>query len=131
MSKEIKLNKETMIVSETNKKGLITYVNEDFCKISGFTKDEIIGQHHNIVRHPDMPKTAFKDLWETVKSKCTWKGIVKNYSKNGDYYWVSATVFPVIRRDGNVKLISIRTKATDMEVEQAMYQYRQLQGKEL
>jgi len=83
MSKEIKLSKSTMIVSETNSKGFIIYANSDFCKISGFSKDELIGQAHKMVRHPDMPKMAFKDLWNTVKKGKTWNGIVKNLTKDG------------------------------------------------
>ena len=130
MSKEVKLNKSTMIVSETNKKGLITYVNDDFCKIAGFSKDELIGQPHNMVRHHDMPKEAFKDLWKTVQAGKTWKGIVKNFCKNGDYYWVSATAFPVVKKSGKTRLISIRTKPTKKEVENAKELYKKLRGKE-
>ena len=130
MSKEVKLNKSTMIVSETNKKGLITYVNEDFCKIAGFSKNELIGQPHNMVRHHDMPKLAFKDLWSTVRAGKTWKGIVKNFCKNGDYYWVSATAFPVVKKNGKTRLISIRTKPTKKEVENAKQLYEKLRGEE-
>lgn len=130
MSKEIKLDKSTMIVSETNKKGLISYVNDDFCKISGFSKDELIGQPHNMVRHHDMPKLAFKDLWKTLKEGKTWKGIVKNFCKNGDYYWVSATAYPVVKKSGMTRLISIRTKPTKKEVEKAKELYKQLKGAE-
>ncbi len=130
MSKEIKLDKSTMIVSETNKKGIIAYVNDDFCKISGFSKDELIGQPHNMVRHHDMPKLAFKGLWETVKKGETWKGIVKNFCKNGDFYWVSATAFPVMKKNGKIKLISIRTKPTKKEIEKAQKLYKSLRGNE-
>ena len=130
MSKEIKLDKSTMIVSETNKKGLITYVNDDFCNISGFTKDELIGQPHSMVRHHDMPKLAFKDLWTTIRDGKTWKGIVKNFCKNGDFYWVSATAFPVVKTNGKTRLISIRTKPTKKEVENAKKLYIKLRGEE-
>ena len=130
MSKEVKLDKSTMIVSETNKKGLITYVNDDFCNISGFTKDELIGKPRNMVRHHDMPKLAFKDLWRTIKDGKTWNGIVKNFCKNGDYYWVSATAFPVVKKNGKIKLISIRTKPTKKEVENAITLYAKLRGEE-
>ena len=130
MSKEIKLNKETMIVSETNKKGIITYVNDDFCEISGYTKDELIGQPHNMVRHHEMPKVAFKGLWDTVKKGQTWKGIVKNFCKNGDFYWVSATAFPVVKKNGKIKLISIRTKPTKKEVQNAQKLYQELRRDE-
>ncbi|PIF03851.1 MAG: PAS sensor domain-containing protein [Arcobacter sp.] len=130
MSKEVKLDKATMIVSETDEKGIITYVNDDFCNISGFTKDELIRQAHNIVRHKDMPKSLFKDLWKSVKAGKTWKGIVKNFCKNGDFYWVSATVFPVIKKSGKTKLISIRTKPSSDEVNSAMDLYATLRGQE-
>lgn len=130
MSKEIKLNKSTMIVSETNSKGIITYVNDDFCNVTGFTKDDLIGQPHNMVRHTDMPRVAFKELWSTVKDGKTWKGIVKNFCKNGDYYWVAATAFPVLKKNGKLKLISIRTKPSKKEVENAQKLYKELKGKE-
>ena len=130
MSKEIKLDKSIMIVSETNKKGIITYVNDDFCKIAGYTKEELIGKPHNMVRHHDMPKLAFKGLWETIKKGQTWKGIVKNFAKNGDFYWVSATAFPVVKKNGKTKLISIRTKPTKKEVENAKKLYKELKGQE-
>ena len=130
MSKEITLNKSTMIVSETNKKGIITYVNDDFCKISGYTKDELIGKPHNMVRHHDMPKVAFKGLWNTVKKGDTWNGIVKNFTKNGDYYWVSATAFPVIKKNGKMKLISIRTKPTKKEIAKSEKLYKELKMEE-
>lgn len=130
MSKEIKLNKSTMIVSETNKKGNITYANDDFCTISGYTKDELIGQPHNMVRHHDMPKVAFKELWDTVKRGETWKGLVKNFCKNGDYYWTSATVFPITKKKGKTRLISIRTKPTKKEIEFTTKLYKELRGRE-
>ena len=130
MSNEVKLDKSMMIVSETNKKGLITYVNDDFCKVSGYSKDDLIGQPHNMVRHHDMPKVAFKDLWSCVNTGKTWKGIVKNFCKNGNYYWVSATAFPVVKKNGKTKLISIRTKPTKKEISNAIELYKELRGAE-
>ncbi len=82
------------IVSTTTKKGVITYTNEDFVDISGFSREELMGQAHNLVRHPDMPQAAFKDLWDTVDQQKPWMGIVKNRCKNGDHYWVDAFVMP-------------------------------------
>lgn len=82
------------IVSTTTKKGVITHANTDFETVSGFTQDELIGQAHNLVRHPDMPQAAFKDLWDTVARDEPWMGIVKNRCKNGDHYWVDAFVMP-------------------------------------
>ena len=94
MQQEIELQKDTMIVSETDEKGIIVYANEDFCKIAGYTKDELIGQAHNFVRHPDMPKVAFKDLWETVKKNNIWNGIVKNKTKR--HLKVLDTILPFL-----------------------------------
>ena len=81
MSKEIVLNDYTFLVSETDEKGIILFANDDFCKIAGYDIDELIGQPHNIIRHKDMPKVAFKDLWETVKKGNIWTGYVKNRAK--------------------------------------------------
>ncbi|MDE1990814.1 MAG: PAS domain-containing protein, partial [Betaproteobacteria bacterium] len=84
-----------ILVSKTDLKGIITYANEAFIEISGFSKQELYGKNHNVVRHPDMPPAAFEDLWSTVKAGRPWRGLVKNRSKNGDHYWVDATVVPV------------------------------------
>lgn len=126
MSKEILLSKDTMIVSETNSRGKIVYANEDFCKIAGFDKEELIGKPHNIVRHPDMPKEAFKDLWQTIEAGKTWKGIVKNRCKNGDYYWVNATAYPVEKKNGKKRYISVRVKPTQKEIENAENLYKKM-----
>jgi aerotaxis receptor len=123
---ELKLDKDTMIVSETDDRGVIKYVNEVFCTFAEYSKDEILNQPHNIVRHPDMPRAAFADLWTTVQRGDTWKGIVKNKSKNGNYYWVNATVFNSVDNHGNKRYISVRTKATDKEISDAEALYRTL-----
>lgn len=130
MSNEVTLDKSTMIVSQTDLKGRIIYANNDFCKIAGYTKDELIGQPHNMVRHPDMPKAAFKDLWDTIKSGNTWNGIVKNKTKDGGYYWVNATAYPVTKQDGVKTYISVRTKPTEDEVKNASSLYKELKGSE-
>jgi len=126
MNNEITYSKDIMIVSETNMKGIILYANEDFCNIAGYSKNELIGQPHNILRHSDMPKAAFKDLWEHVKADKLWNGIVKNRAKNGDYYWVNATVFGVVKKDGEKRLISVRVKPTKEEVDFAIELYKTL-----
>jgi aerotaxis receptor len=123
---ELKLDKNTMIVSETDSKGIIKYVNEVFCSFAEYSKDEILGKPHNIVRHPDMPKAAFEDLWRTIQSGKTWNGIVKNKSKLGNYYWVNATVFTSTNSDGELRYISVRTKPTDKEVQDAEALYKTL-----
>lgn len=126
MKEEIKLNRNTMIVSETNEKGIIVYANDDFCSIAGYTKDELIGQPHNMVRHPDMPKAAFEDLWKTIQSGNVWKGIVKNRTKNGDFYWVNATAYPSKTHDGKIRYISVRVSPTQDEIKNAETLYKTL-----
>ena len=126
MEKEIQLNKDTMIVSETDEKGIIIYANEDFCKMAGYTKDELIGQPHDLVRHSDMPKVAFEDLWKTIQSGNIWNGIVKNKTKNGDYYWVNATAYPSLDKNGKKRYISVRVKPTNAEMKNADALYKTL-----
>lgn len=107
---EYPVTDETLIVSKTNLKGKLTYVNEDFIDAAEFTSDELIGQPHNIVRHPDMPVEAFENLWDTLKAGKPWLGAIKNRRKNGGFYWVLATA-SAIRENGQVTgYTSIRTK---------------------
>ncbi|HRP75542.1 MAG TPA: PAS domain-containing methyl-accepting chemotaxis protein [Rhodocyclaceae bacterium] len=108
------------IISHTDAKGRITYVNDDFVEYAGFTREELIGQAHNIIRHPDMPPEAFRDMWTTLKADRAWQGMVKNRRKDGDHYWVKATATP--RADGGY--MSVRMKPTRAEVEQAEALYR-------
>ncbi len=123
---EYKLDRGTIIVSETDANGNIIYANEAFCRLSKYTKEELIGQSHNIVRHPDMPKAAFEDLWKCVKSGRVWKGVVKNRTKDGGYYWVYATVYPSQTTEGKTKYFSVRVKPTTEEIENAEKQYATL-----
>ncbi len=123
---EYKLDRETIIVSETDEKGKIVYANTDFCKISQYTKDELIGKPHSIVRHPDMPKAVFEELWATIKRNEIWKGVVKNRTKDGGYYWVHSTIYPSETVDGKVKYFSVRVKPTTDEIEQAEAMYAQM-----
>ncbi|MCX6061698.1 MAG: sensor domain-containing diguanylate cyclase [Campylobacterales bacterium] len=104
------------IVSKTNPKGVITYVNDKFCEISKYTRDELIGKPHNIIRHPDMPREAFKDLWDTIKAKKSWNGVVTNMKKDGSQYIVDTTVIPILDVDGDVvEYIAIRHDITELE----------------
>ena len=118
------------LVSETDEKGNILFANDDFCKLAEYTVDELIGKPHNIVRHKDMPKAAFKDLWETVKKDQVWSGFVKNATKSGNYYWVFATVFPTITSDGKKGFLSCRRKATRQEIDEHDALYKTLIAKE-
>jgi len=112
------------IVSRTDPQGRITYVNRDFIEAAGFTEAELIGQPHNIVRHPDMPQEAFADLWTTLKAGRPWTGLVKNRRKNGDYYWVVANATPIREGDTVVAYMSVRTKPTREQVQAAEAAYR-------
>ncbi|MGZ3789019.1 MAG: methyl-accepting chemotaxis protein [Bacteriovorax sp.] len=107
------------IVSKTNLKGQITYINRPFMEISGFTEEELIGQPHNILRHPDMPQEAFKDLWATLQSGKPWRGMVKNRCKDGDFYWVDASANPIWEGEKIVGYMSLRRKAERSQVEAA------------
>jgi aerotaxis receptor len=114
------------ILSTTNLKGAITYVNPDFIQVSGFTREELLGQNHNMVRHPDMPPAAFAQLWGTVKFGESWMGMVKNRCKNGNHYWVDAYVTP-IEKDGEVKEYqSVRRKPAREFVQRAEQVYPHL-----
>lgn len=119
MSIETKLNKDAFLVSETDVKGIIRFANEDFCKIAEYTLDELLGQPHSMVRHKDMPKKAFKSLWDTVQKGETWTGYVKNATKSGGYYWVFATVYPFESCDGTKGYLSCRKRATPEEIKKA------------
>lgn len=126
MSREIKLPKGMIIVSETDAKGIIKYANSDFCKIAGYTLDELVGKPHNMIRHNNMPKAAFEDLWKTIKSGKTWKGIVKNRTKAGEFYWVNATAYPSKTPSGELRYISVRVSPTQEEIANANVLYATL-----
>ncbi len=125
--KEVVMEPNTVLITKTDTKGIITYTNEAFCKIAGYSREELIGKSHNIVRHPDMPPAAFKWLWDTLKSERPWRGMVKNRCSNGDHYWVRATVAPVIDTGGKiVGYVSVRKTPTRQEVADAETLYRKL-----
>ena len=112
------------IVSKTDTKGRITYVNPNFVEVSGFAESELLGKAHNLVRHPDMPPEAFADMWRTLQAGEPWTGLVKNRRKNGDFYWVVANVAP-IREHGRITgYMSVRTAPTREQVETASALYR-------
>ncbi len=127
-SNEKQMQDGMMIVTKTDMKGVITYANKDFVDMSGFAEAELVGQPHNLVRHPDMPVEAFADLWKTVKGGTSWNGIVKNRCKNGDYYWVDANVTP-IREGGQVTgYVSVRRKPTQQQIAEATARYALLKA---
>ena len=109
INEEVRFNQDQELVSVTDTRGVITYANPHFCQIAGYTEQELIGQNHNIVRHPDMPKAAFADLWVKLKAKQAWRGAVKNRCKDGRYYWVDAFVTPVYENSQLIGYQSVRT----------------------
>ncbi len=108
---EVRFPADRYLVSCTDLKGIITKANDTFVEISGFSREELIGKNHNLVRHPDMPEAAFADLWSTVKAGLPWRGIVKNRCKNGDFYWVEAFVVPIKENGRTSGYMSVRTPA--------------------
>ncbi len=115
-----------MLVSMTDTRGYITHGNAAFFETSGYTPDELIGQNHNIIRHPDMPSEAFRDLWRTVGRGQPWTGLVKNRRKDGSYYWVRANVTPIMENDKPVGYMSVRTKPRRDETQAAGALYARL-----
>ncbi|WP_067706395.1 MULTISPECIES: PAS domain-containing methyl-accepting chemotaxis protein [unclassified Erwinia] len=127
---EYVLDNDTTLMTTTDPHGNITYANKSFVEVSGYEQNEIEGQPHNIVRHPDMPKAAFQDMWFTIKQGLPWTGLVKNRRKNGDYYWVRANVVPIIRNNTITGYMSVRIKPAVAEIEAAERLYaRMREGK--
>lgn len=116
------------IVSRTDLKGSITYADDTFIEVSGFSRAELIGNNHNIVRHPDMPPAAFAWAWETIKADRPWRGTVKNRCKNGDYYWVDALIVPVLKDNRKIGYMSVRTKPSRQQVSEAEALYSQIKA---
>ncbi|MCK2185124.1 methyl-accepting chemotaxis protein [Halomonas getboli] len=124
--REVVLKDDHFLISRTDLKGRITYANPAFIEVSGFPRDELVGAPHNLVRHPDMPPAAFQDLWDTLAAGETWHGLVKNRCKNGDYYWVDASVSPIVEDGEVVGHASMRTKADPAEIELAEAVYARM-----
>jgi len=123
---EILMKPGKPIVSKTDLKGIITYVNQTFMDISGYTREELLGKNHNIVRHPDMPVQAFAWLWDTIKDDIPWRGVVKNRAKNGDFYWVEAYVTPIKENGRTTGYMSVRNIPDRAEVQACEGLYKAL-----
>ncbi len=120
-----------LILSSTDLKGIITYANRKFCEIAGYTKQELTGKNHNIVRHPDMPKAAFKELWDTIQAGKEWTGVVKNLRKDGRYYWVYSHITPVMNDEGEiVGYTAARRPASENEVAECTPLYKEMVAQE-
>ncbi|MFA9373221.1 MAG: PAS domain-containing protein [Poseidonibacter sp.] len=129
-AQETVLDEYAFLVSETDSKGIIKFANEDFCKIAEYTLEELVGNPHNMVRCPDMPKKAFKSLWDTVQSGNIWTGYVKNNTASGGYYWVYATVYPFESSDGSKGYLSCRRKPSREEIEKHEKLYKEWKREE-
>ncbi len=110
---ETEVPENELIISRTDLKGVITYVNETFADISGYESDELIGKPHNVVRHPDMPKSAFADVWKTIEEGKVWSGYIKNMRKDRGYYWVHAEVSGVYKEGKLIEYKSLRSPVED------------------
>jgi aerotaxis receptor len=117
---------DDMLVSTTNAQGTITHCNAAFVQVSGYSYDELIGQPHNLIRHPDMPPEAFKDMWSTIGHGRPWMGIVKNRRKDGSHYWVQANVAPIMQNGKPRGYMSVRTKPTRQQVQDAQQLYARI-----
>ena len=126
---EVLLPKNRYLVSRTDLKGIIAHANDTFVEVSGYSRDELIGKSHNIVRHPDMPPEAFADMWQTIKGGLPWRGMVKNRCKNGDTYWVDSLVVPVKRNGQIVAYLSVRTVPTREQIREAEALYADIRVK--
>jgi methyl-accepting chemotaxis protein len=128
-TQEITLKKETVLLSTTDLSSRITYANEAFCDVSGFSTAEMYGQPHNLVRHNDMPKAAFANMWETIQAGNSWMGPVKNKSKDGRFYWVNAFVTPIKNEQGKIiEYQSVRTHLDDQVKKRAQREYQKIQA---
>lgn len=125
----VRFSDSDSLISTTNPESHITYCNEDFCRIAGYEEKELLGKPHNVIRHDDMPKAAFEQLWGYIQSGKSWMGLVKNKCKNSGYYWVSAFVTPIMDNEGKVfEYQSVRTQPTDEQVSRAFSLYAKLRN---
>ena len=130
LDREVPYPDGRLIVSRTDTKGILTHCNPSFVSMSGYTEEELIGQNHYILRHPDMPASAFKDLWDTINKGKKWHGYVKNLRKDGAYYWVLATVIPNVRNNEIIGYTSVRRKPSRKKVNECIALYAKILAKE-
>lgn len=115
------------IISQTDLRGVITFANRQFCDVSGYKADELVGKHHNIIRHPDMPRATFEQMWKTIKSGQSWNGFVKNLRKDGLYYWVEAEILPI--HDDNDEItgyIAARKSTSRKNIQESTELYKKM-----
>ena len=126
--REVDYSPDIRIISMTDLQGNITFVNRDFIQVSGFTEEELVGNPHNMVRHPDMPPAAYEDLWSTIKAGKTWRELVKNRCKNGDHYWVDAYVMPIVQNGKAIGYQSVRSKPSREQITEAEALYARMRN---
>lgn len=124
--REVTMREGDRLITSTTPKGVIAYVNDDFVEISGFSEEELLGQAHNIIRHPDMPQSVYKHMWDMIQAGKPWMGVIKNRCKNGDHYWVSAYVTPIWEKGELVGFESVRTAPTRRQIDRAETLYKRL-----
>ncbi|PJZ31402.1 methyl-accepting chemotaxis protein [Leptospira kmetyi] len=129
-NKELEIPFNAVLISRTDTKGRISYVSQDFAEISGFPEKEMLGEPHNLIRHPDVPSEVYREMWETIQNGNPWNGVVKNRAKSGDHYWVDATITPVMSEGAVAGYMSVRKKATRKQIEKAEVLFRELRNTE-
>jgi len=123
---EVTFPADVELISTTDTRGVIRYANAAFCQVSGYSNEELVGKNHNIVRHPDMPKAAFADMWHNLQQKNSWRGMVKNRCKDGRYYWVDAFVTPIYQQQQLVGYQSVRRAPSQHLISRAEHCYQQI-----
>ncbi len=115
------------IISQTDLKGVITFANRKFCSISKYSLDELVGQKHNIIRHPDMPQAIFQKMWNSISVGHTWTGLVKNLRKDGLYYWVDTEILPILNESHEITgYIASRKAASRKNIEETQIAYKKM-----
>ncbi|EKP12599.1 methyl-accepting chemotaxis protein [Leptospira borgpetersenii] len=127
-NQEIEISANAVLISRTDTKGRISYVSQDFAHISGFSEREMVGESHNLIRHPAVPPEVFREMWETIKRGNPWSGVIKNRAKSGDYYWVDATITPVMSEGVVSGYMSVRKKATQKQIKRAEILFNDLRN---
>lgn len=129
IDKEYTFN-DGLIISSTDKEGIITYANKKFCEISNYAKSELVGNSHNILRHPDMPKDVYRELWDNLKNEKEWTGVIKNLRKDGKYYWVYSYITPIKTSGEVIGYTAARRPASPSEIEEILPVYENLLANE-
>jgi len=115
------------IISQTDKEGVITYVNKAFCETSGYQVDDLVGNSHTLLRHPEMPSTIFTKMWETISGGQAWNGLIKNRRADGKFYWVETEILPIKDDDENVTgYIAVRKEASRKDINETQETYKKM-----